>query len=124
VRIAFAFNRARKNDISSGCCKLGLTIQPQGVKMSCVTAISTQQIQQAILTLSDIEKTSLLHWFIQTDKQLWDQQLEADFSENGPGAALLERIKKDFQVDTPGRSWRPPKKALIKTLSSIEAGKL
>jgi hypothetical protein len=65
--------------------------------MSCVTAISKQQIQQAILTLSDIEKTSLLHWFIHTDKQLWDHQLEADFSENGPGAALLERIKKDFQ---------------------------
>ena len=58
--------------------------------------ISKQQIQEAILTLTDIEKTSLLNWFIQTDKQLWDQQIEADFSENGPGAALLEKIKKDF----------------------------
>jgi hypothetical protein len=66
--------------------------------MSCEKTASTQQIQQAILTLSDIEKTSLLHWFIQTDQQLWDQQLETDFSENGPGAALLERIKTDFQA--------------------------
>ncbi len=66
--------------------------------MSCEKTASTQQIQQAILTLSDIEKTSLPHWFIQTDQQLWDQQHETDFSENGPGAALLERIKKDFQA--------------------------
>lgn len=64
--------------------------------MRSVTGISKQQIQQAILTLPDIEKTSLLHWFIQADKQLWDEQLEFDFSTNGPGAALLERMKKDF----------------------------
>ncbi len=61
--------------------------------MSSVTGISKQHIQQTILTLPDIEKTSLLHWFIQADKQLWDEQLEADFSTNGPGATLLEQIK-------------------------------
>ena len=65
--------------------------------MNNITASSTQQIQQAILTLSDTEKTSLLQWLIQTDKQLWDKQLEADFSENGPGADLLDQIKKDFR---------------------------
>jgi hypothetical protein len=64
--------------------------------MSNIISISTQKIQKAILMLSDTEKTSLLNWFIQTDRQLWDQQIEADFSENGPGADLLDRIKKDF----------------------------
>jgi hypothetical protein len=80
-------------DIIRGCCKLIKTIQSWEIDMSSVTGISKQHIQQAILTLPDIEKTSLLHWFIQADKQLWDEQLEADFSTNGPGATLLEQIK-------------------------------
>lgn len=65
--------------------------------MSHITATLTQQIQQAILSLSDIEKTSLLNWLVQAGKKIWDKQLEADFTENGPGAELLKRVQKDFQ---------------------------
>jgi hypothetical protein len=59
--------------------------------------ISTQQIQQAILSLSEAERVSILKWLIKTDRKLWDQELETDFSEDGPGYKLLESVKKDLK---------------------------
>ena len=58
---------------------------------------STQQIQQAILSLSDKERISILNWLVRTDRKLWDQQIEADFSEDGPGYKLLQNVKKDLK---------------------------
>ena len=60
--------------------------------------ISTKQIQQAILSLTDAERLSILNWLVKTDYKLWDQELATDFSEGGPGNELLEGIKKDFKA--------------------------
>jgi len=59
--------------------------------------ISTQQIQQAILSLSDAERISILNWLVRTDRKLWDQELEKDFSEDGPGYKMLKSVQKDLK---------------------------
>ena len=61
------------------------------------STFSTQQIQQAILSLSDAERISIINWLIQIDRKLWDHEIETDFSDNGPGFKLLERVQKDFK---------------------------
>ncbi|RPJ14915.1 MAG: hypothetical protein EHM30_09565 [Desulfobacteraceae bacterium] len=58
---------------------------------------STKQIQEAILSLSDAERISIINWLIQIDRKIWDSEIETDFSENGPGSKLLAQIKKDFK---------------------------
>jgi hypothetical protein len=57
-----------------------------------------EQIQQAILSLPQDERASLLRWLLETDKLMWDREIEKDFSEGGPGAPLLDRIRKDFSA--------------------------
>ena len=59
---------------------------------------STKEIQQAILTLPNSERFSILQWLIQMDRKLWDKEIEADFSESGPGAKLIEQIQNDFKA--------------------------
>jgi|GEM_PF-2985764 len=54
---------------------------------------TTKKIQKAILSLPDSEKASILQWLIQMDRKLWDKEIEADFSEGGPGAKLTEKLK-------------------------------
>ena len=58
---------------------------------------STKKIQQAILSLPDAERVSILQWLIQMDRKLWDKEIQSDFSKGGPGASLLEQIKDDFR---------------------------
>ena len=58
---------------------------------------STKKIQQAILSLPDSERVSILHWLIQMDRKLWDKEIETDFSEGGPGVKLTEQIKNDYK---------------------------
>jgi len=47
-------------------------------------------IKQAIAGLPDTDKASLVAWLNEQDAKAWDGQIEADFSEGGAGAALLE----------------------------------
>jgi hypothetical protein len=47
-------------------------------------------IKQAIADLPEADKASLAAWLDQQKAEAWDKQLEADFSEGGAGAALLE----------------------------------
>jgi hypothetical protein len=47
-------------------------------------------IKQAITELPEADKASLAAWLDQQKAEAWDKQLEADFSEGGAGAALLE----------------------------------
>ena len=60
-------------------------------------ANSKQQIQKAILSLSDADRISILHWLTNMDRKLWDKEIEADFSEGGPGEQLLREVQKDFK---------------------------
>lgn len=62
-----------------------------------------EQIQEAILSLPGNERASLLKWLIDMDRTVWDDEIQKDFSESGAGAALLDRVKKDF---TAGRCTR------------------
>ena len=58
---------------------------------------SIEDIQQAILSLPESERESILKWLVQMDQELWDREIEADFSKDGPGANLVEQIKNDFK---------------------------
>ena len=49
-----------------------------------------EAIKAAIAELPETEKASLSAWLMQQDAEAWDRQIEADFSEGGPGMALLE----------------------------------
>jgi hypothetical protein len=41
-----------------------------------------EQIEQAVITLTDDDFRNLYHWIVEIDHQKWDQQIEAD-SERG-----------------------------------------
>lgn len=70
--------------------------------METVTA-KKEQIQEAILSLPQDERASLLKWMLETDKLMWDREIEKDFSEGGAGASLLDRIRKDFRAGRCGK---------------------
>jgi hypothetical protein len=59
--------------------------------------VTKEQIQEAILSLPRDERASLLKWLLETEKLMWDHEIEQDFSEGGAGAPLLDRIRKDFR---------------------------
>ena len=65
--------------------------------METVTA-SNDQIKKQILTLSEGERASLLKWMIESERYSWDHEIERDFSESGPGEALLKEVKNDFRA--------------------------
>lgn len=57
-----------------------------------------EQIQEAILSLPQDERASLLQWLLETDKLLWDREIEKDFSAGAAGASWVDRISKDFRA--------------------------
>lgn len=60
--------------------------------------VTIEHIQKAILSLPSDERTSLLDWLLEMDNLIWDGEIERDFSESGPGAALLDKVKEDFKA--------------------------
>ena len=62
------------------------------------TPATREQIQAAILSLPGEERVSLLKWLLESDKLMWDREIERDFSEGGHGALLLDQIRKDFRA--------------------------
>jgi len=60
-----------------------------------------EAIKAAIAELPETEKVSLAAWLIQQDAAAWDKQIEADFSEGGPGTAVLQAWDAEIQA---GRS--------------------
>ena len=53
-------------------------------------------IQEAIISLPDKDKAKLSKWLAEVDNQIWDNEIEQDFQEDGPGFELLQRVKSDF----------------------------
>jgi hypothetical protein len=53
--------------------------------------MTLEAIKEAIAELPKTEMTSLVSWLNAQDAEEWDRQIEADFSEGGPGTALLEQ---------------------------------
>ena len=52
--------------------------------------MTLEAIKAAIAELPGTERASLTAWLLQRDAEAWDKQIGADFSEGGPGMALLE----------------------------------
>ena len=52
--------------------------------------MTLEAIKAAIAELTETERASLAAWLIRQDAEDWDKQMEADFSEGGPGTPLLE----------------------------------
>jgi hypothetical protein len=53
--------------------------------------MTLEGIKQAIAELPKGEMTSLVVWLKERDAEAWDKQIEDDFSEGGPGMAMLEK---------------------------------
>jgi hypothetical protein len=51
------------------------------------------EIQHAIQTLPADQQMALLDWLAERDRPEWDSQIERDFSPDGAGADLLNRVK-------------------------------
>jgi hypothetical protein len=52
--------------------------------------MTLEAIKAAITELPEKEKTTLVSWLNTQDSVAWDRQMEADFSDGGPGVSLLE----------------------------------
>ena len=59
--------------------------------------MTLEAIKAAIEELPETEKASLAAWLLRQDAEAWDKQIEADFSEGGPGMALLEAWDAEIQ---------------------------
>jgi hypothetical protein len=60
--------------------------------------MTVEAIKEAIAALPAEQKASLAAWLIQQDMDLWDKQIEEDFSPGGRGMALLEEAETDLQT--------------------------
>ncbi len=49
-------------------------------------------IKKAIKKLPDRKRTSLTAWLVAMDRQVWDAELERDFSKGGRGMKLNEKV--------------------------------
>jgi hypothetical protein len=60
--------------------------------------MSLAEIEEAVKSLNREELAKLAAYIARTDKLVWDEQLEEDFSPGGKHAATLEKI--DAEIDT------------------------
>jgi len=56
------------------------------------------RIREDIMALAPSRRSQMLRWLVEMDRRDWDHQLEEDFSDNGPGAALLRQVQADFRA--------------------------
>lgn len=63
--------------------------------------MTVDAIKEAILGLPEAEKTRLAGWLNTQDSAAWDRQIEADFSDGGPGMALLEKWDEEIKNTEP-----------------------
>ena len=59
--------------------------------------MSIEQIENAILNLSETDFTKLRNWLLDLDYQQWDQQLEQDINE-GKLDALAQEALAEFEA--------------------------
>jgi len=60
--------------------------------------VAENQIREEIMSLPPSRRGELLRWLIEMDKRDWDRELEQDFSGDGPGVPLLDKVKADFRA--------------------------
>jgi hypothetical protein len=60
--------------------------------------MSLAEIKNAVAELSDAELTELATFIRKREDLAWDQQIDADFSENGRLHAVLEEVRADLKA--------------------------
>jgi hypothetical protein len=70
-----------------------LSLRPSA-KLSIMTLSA---IKDAIQGLSHEEKTALMDWLADVERELWDAQIARDFSPGGAGMDLLKEV--DAEID-------------------------
>ena len=63
--------------------------------------MTVDAIKEAILGLPEAEKAKLADWLNTQDSEVWDRRIEADFSEGGPGMALIEEWDAEIMSGEP-----------------------
>ena len=58
--------------------------------------MSVEAIKEAIVHLSGPERLQLAEWFDELKGDVWDRQIEEDFSPGGRGYPLLEEVEADI----------------------------
>jgi hypothetical protein len=58
--------------------------------------MTVQAIKAAIEQLSEPERRELSEWFAQLEEQVWDAEMERDFTPGGRGHHLVERINREI----------------------------
>ena len=56
-----------------------------------------REIQSVIEGLPAEQQQKLLDWLTERDLQRWDDQIEQDFSGDGAGMELLDRVKRQVE---------------------------
>jgi hypothetical protein len=59
--------------------------------------MTVEAIKDAIAHLSEVDRQQLAKWFGELEEDDWDRQIERDFSTNGPGTQLLQRL--NIEID-------------------------
>ena len=60
--------------------------------------MTLEALKQAIAELPAEEKTALATWLNEQDMDVWDRQMQKDFSPGGPGIRLVEKAKVDVRA--------------------------
>ena len=55
------------------------------------------EIQKAIETLSPGERAKLAAWVADRDREIWDAEIESDFSAGGVASGLLEDVRRQVR---------------------------
>jgi hypothetical protein len=58
--------------------------------------MTVELLKEAFKELSRREQTSLAEWILQKDSDVWDRQIEEDFSPGGAGVDLVRRAEADI----------------------------
>jgi hypothetical protein len=67
--------------------------------------VSLTEIKDAVETLSPGELTELASFIRERENAAWDQQIDADFAEDGRLRPVLEEVRKNIRA---GRLEEPP----------------
>ncbi len=60
--------------------------------------MTLEAIKEAIADLPATDKATLVTWLNAQDNEEWDREIEADFSNDGPGMSLLAQWDREIKT--------------------------
>lgn len=63
-----------------------------------IVNMTLPEIQRAIEALPKEEQAQLASWVADRDMAVWDAEIERDFSADGSGAALLDKVRQQVRA--------------------------